>query len=50
MGMTYEIQYMKGRENWVADALSRATRGELLQVSVSCVSSDLWELIKREWM
>lgn len=36
MGMTYEIQYKKGGENGVVDALSRATHGEFLHMCVSC--------------
>lgn len=50
MGMTYDIHYKKGKENSVADALSRATHGELIQLSVSGVSTELWELIKQEWV
>lgn len=46
MGINYEIQYKKGKENSVADALSKATHGELLQMSVSSISLDLWGLIK----
>lgn len=29
--------------------MSRATHGELLQLAVSSVSSELWDLIKKEW-
>lgn len=46
MGMVYEIQYKRGKENSVANVLSRATHGELLQMEVSSVSSELWSLIK----
>lgn len=49
MGMSYEIQYKKGKENSVVDGLSRATHGELLQLAVSSVSLELWGLIKEEW-
>lgn len=49
MGMSYEIQCKKGKENSVADALSRATHGELLRLAVSSVSTELWDLIKEEW-
>lgn len=48
MSMDYEIQYKKGKDNSVADALSRASHVEILQLLVSYVSSQLWELIKRE--
>lgn len=49
MGMNYEIQYKRGKENVGVDALSRVTHGEILQLSVTSVSSELWELIKEEW-
>lgn len=39
----YIIQYKQGKEILVADALSRTTHGELLQISISNVSSELWE-------
>lgn len=48
MGMNYEIQYKEGKENVGADALSRATHGELLHMTVSSVYVELWELIKEE--
>lgn len=48
MGMSYQIQYKKGNENGAGDALSRASHGELLQLSVSTVSTELWDLIKKE--
>lgn len=50
MGMEYEIQYKKGKDNSVANAFSRASHGELLQLSVSTISSDLWSLIKQEYV
>lgn len=48
MGMTYEIKYKKGSENNATDALSRATHSELLQMTLSSISSELWEGIKKE--
>lgn len=49
MGMSYEIRYKKGSENNAADVLSRAIHGELLQMTLSSISFELWECIKREW-
>lgn len=49
MGMNYEIQYEKGSDNSVANALSRASLRELLQLTVSGISTELWDMIKREW-
>ncbi|GKB74012.1 transposon ty3-G gag-pol polyprotein, partial [Tanacetum coccineum] len=50
LGYDYEIVYKKGSENVVADALSRMdSSGELLQISVSSVSSDVWDKLKDSW-
>ncbi|XP_057453401.1 uncharacterized protein LOC130745246 [Lotus japonicus] len=49
MGLSYVIQYKKGKENVVADALSRASHGELLQLSVSSISSELWALLTQAY-
>ncbi|GKB27941.1 putative mitochondrial protein [Tanacetum coccineum] len=44
LGYDYEIVYKKGSENVVADALSRMdSSGELLQISISSVSSGVWD-------
>ncbi|KAI5414704.1 hypothetical protein KIW84_040249 [Lathyrus oleraceus] len=49
MGLSYEILYKKGKDNVAADALSRASHGEVLQLSVSSISSKLWDsLLKRD--
>ena len=45
MGLSYVIQYKRGQENVVADALSRASHGDLLHLSISSISSKLWELL-----
>ncbi|GJR82098.1 putative mitochondrial protein [Tanacetum coccineum] len=50
LGYDYEIVYKKGSENVVADALSRMdSSGELLQISVSSVSSSVWDKVKDSW-
>ncbi|GKC78356.1 putative mitochondrial protein [Tanacetum coccineum] len=50
LGYDYEIVYKKGSENVIADALSRIdSSGELLQISVSSVSSGVWDKVKDSW-
>nr|GEW94209.1 putative mitochondrial protein [Tanacetum cinerariifolium] len=50
LGYNYEIQYKKGVENQVADALSRITSGDLLSIAVSSLNSNLLDLIKQSWV
>lgn len=50
MGLSYVIHYKKGKENVAADALSRATHGELLQLTVSSISTELWDLIHKAYL
>ncbi|GJY94661.1 putative mitochondrial protein [Tanacetum coccineum] len=50
LGYDYEIVYKKGSENVVADALSRINSSrELLQISVSSISSSVWDKVKDSW-
>ncbi|GJX40654.1 putative mitochondrial protein [Tanacetum coccineum] len=50
LGYDYEIVYKKGSKNVVADALSRVdSSGELLQISVSSISSGVWDKVKDSW-
>ncbi|GKC00536.1 retrotransposon-related protein [Tanacetum coccineum] len=49
-GLDYEIQYKKGVENKVADALSRIQSGELLSMMFGSVDSELLDKIKAAWI
>lgn len=49
MGFDYEIIYKKGKDNTVADALSRVRGAELLCFAISVISSDLEEKIKSSY-
>ena len=50
LGFDYEIAYKKGSDNVAADALSMVNQsGELLQMVVSSVASDVMDKIKAEW-
>lgn len=49
IGHSYEIIYEKGKEIHVVDALSRIDHDQLLQLSLSIVSSDLWQQIQASW-
>ena len=46
MEYDYEIQYKQGKENLVADGLSRLFRLQLLALTLSSITSDLMEAIK----
>lgn len=49
LGFDYEINYKKGTENKVADAFSRVTNAELLQLVVTSIHSSLYETIQESW-
>ena len=49
MGYDYDICYKKGKENVVADALSRVNHGELLAMAISSISGGLMEEIQKSW-
>ena len=45
----YEIQYKEGKENLVADALSRVTGSEVLHMALSVLECDLLQQIKNAY-
>lgn len=49
LGFDYEIQYNKGTNNIVADALSRVQGAEVLCMAITVVSSDLENQIKNSY-
>ena len=49
MNYDYDITYKKGKENIVADALSRVNTGELLALAVSSISTEIMEEIRSSW-
>lgn len=49
MGLSYEILYKKGKDIVVADALSRASHDEVLQLIVSSISSELWDSLLKSY-
>lgn len=49
LGFDYEIQYKQGKENLVADALSRVSNAEVLCLAISVFSSNIEQLISMSY-
>ena len=49
LGYDYEIQYKKGNDNTMADALSRLHGSQILQISLETTSPELMEEIQQSW-
>lgn len=49
VGYDFTIVYKKGSENEVADALSHVTSQEVATCPISCITSDLYQQIRRTW-
>ena len=49
MGYDYDISYKKGKENLVADALSRMNSAKLMVMAVFGISSELMSEIEKSW-
>lgn len=49
MGYTFEIQYKQGKENFAANALSRVTGAQLLQITLSQAHQGFYDSLKLLW-
>lgn len=49
LGYDYAIMYKKGSKNIVVDALSRVTGAELVTMTLSIVSTGLFDSINHNW-
>ncbi|GJW82801.1 retrotransposon-related protein [Tanacetum coccineum] len=50
LGFDYEIEYKKGKENMVADALLRVQQGQLFEMLIFVDSNELIEAVKATWV
>ncbi|KAL8153781.1 hypothetical protein V2J09_011541 [Rumex salicifolius] len=49
MGYSYEIQYKQGKENVAADALSRVSDAQLLQITLTQADQNFFDSVKALW-
>ncbi|KAL8152139.1 hypothetical protein V2J09_021947 [Rumex salicifolius] len=49
MGYSYEIQYKQGKENVAADALSRVSGAQLLQITLTQADQNFFDSVKALW-
>jgi len=49
MGFDYEIEYRRGKENRVVDALFRVSSGEICIMVVSTITTNIMEEVKGTW-
>ena len=49
LGFDYEIEYRKGKDNLVADALSKVSHQELSALTLSSVFTNIMEDIRKTW-
>lgn len=49
-GFDYVVEYKSGKDNIIADALSRTPGAQLLTIAASMVNSQLMDKLKKNWL